>query len=326
MNQRINETMNSFWTKLNKPIIALAPMAGITDSAFRQLCKTQGADVVYSEMTSADGLRFKGKKTLEMLKFDQSEQPLIIQLFGKDPAKFSLAAKLVQESGAAGIDINFGCPAKKVVGHGGGVTLMRDLDLCHEIIKQTIEGANLPVSVKLRTSIQTKIGKKVTVIDFLKKMNDLPISAIMIHGRSYEQGFAGKIDYAIIKKAKKYFPGIILANGGINTPADAQKVLKKTQADGLGIGRGIYGQPWLFKQIKDYLANGKFNEPAWLEKKQIILKHAMHALNAKNQYGIIELRKHLLWYVKGLSNAKELRNDLVRVETVEDIKNIFSKL
>lgn len=315
--------MPNFWQQINKPILALAPMAGITDSAFRQLCKKHGADVVYSEMTSADGLFFKGKKTLEMLKFEKAEQPLVVQLFGKDPAKFGQAARIVQESGAGGIDINFGCPAKKVVGHGGGVTLMRDLDLCYQIIKQTIDNTKLPVSVKVRISIKSKISKKVTVIDFLKKMADLPISAVMIHGRSYEQGFSGEIDYQMIKEAGKYFKGIILANGGINSPADAKELLKKTKADGLGLARGTYGRPWLFQQIKDYLKTGKFEEPSWPEKKQIILQHAQLALKTKGEYGLIELRKHLLWYVKGLPNASDLRTELVRVESIKDIEKIL---
>lgn len=315
--------MSNFWQGLKKPILALSPMAGITDSVFRQLCRRLGADVVYSEMTSADGLSYNGKKTLEMLKFNAAEQPLVIQLFGKSPEKFGLAAKIVEQSGAAGIDINFGCPARKVVNHGGGVTLMRDLDLCRAIIEKTISNTKLPVSVKLRTSISSTIGKRVTVIDFLKKMSDLPIAAIMIHGRSYEQGFAGEIDYNIIKQARRYFNGVILANGGINTPEIAKDVYDKTQADGLGLARGLYGKVWLFQQIRDYFAKNSYSEPAWKEKKKIILLHAKIAFSTKGEYGIIELRKHLLWYVKGLPAAAKLRQELVRAKTVDDIKNVY---
>lgn len=318
--------MTNFWKQLNKPILALAPMAGITDSSFRQLCKSYGADVVYTEMTSADGLYFKGKKTLEMLKFVKAEQPLVIQLFGKDPDKFGKAAQIIEKWGAMGIDINFGCPARKVVGHGGGVTLMRDLDLCYEIIKQTIDNTKLPVSVKLRTSIESKIGKKVTVVDFLKKMSDLPIAAIMIHGRSYEQGFSGPVDFKMIKDTRKYFGGFILANGGVNTPRDAKELLKKTKADGIGIARGTYGKPWLFKQIKDYLNQGKYNELNWSEKKKIILDHAQLTSKTKGAHGLIEMRKHLLWYVKGFPGAKNLREELVRVESLEDIEKVLNNI
>jgi len=316
----------NFWQQLKKPILALAPMAGITDSAFRELCRNLGADVVYSEMISADGLYFGSQKTLAMLKCSQSEKPLVIQLFGKDPVKFANAAKIVEKAGASGIDINFGCPAKKVVRHSGGVTLMRDLNLCHEIVKSTLDNTNLPISVKLRTSISTRIGKRVTIIDFLKKIADLPVSAIMIHGRSYEQGFSGEIDYKIIKQAKKYFSGIVLANGGVTSPETALNILNKTQADGLGIARGIYGQPWLFRQIKDYLTRHKYAEPIWSEKKKIILKHAKLIIKDKTNRGLVEMRKHLLWYIKGFPQAKILRQELVQVTNIKDIKTALDKI
>ncbi len=317
--------MNNFWTKLKKPILALAPMAGITNSAFRLICKKQGVAVVYSEMTSADGLYFQGKKTLAMLKFDKREQPLIIQLFGKDPNKFPKAAKLVEQAKASGIDINFGCPARRVIQHGGGVTLMRNLEQCYQIIQAVTENTKLPVSVKIRSSINDGY-KKLTALDFLKKIANLPVSCVMIHGRTYEQGFVGPIDYQIISDARKYFKGIILANGGITSPKTAQELLKKTKADGIGIARGIYGQPWLFRQIKDYLTQGKYEELTWSQKKKIILEHAKLAFKLGNDQGIIELRKHLLWYVKGLSRARSLRQGLVRVKTIEEIKTILANI
>lgn len=318
--------MHNFWSKLKKPIIALAPMAGITDSAWRRICRQQGADVVYSEMTSVDGLFYKSKKTLALLKFYHDEKPLVIQLFGKDPKKFGQAVKLIERAGADGIDINFGCPAKKVVTHGGGVTLMRDLDLCYEIIKQTIINTQLPVSVKIRTAINSRAIKKVTALDFLKSVANLPLAAVMIHGRSYEQGFSGPIDYQMILQAKKYFKGIILANGGVVSPETARELLLKTQADGLGIARGCLGNPWIFQQIKDYLINNKFSDITWTAKKKIILNHAKLAFKTKGQHGLIELRKHLLWYVKGIANAKDYRQKLVRVEKMSEIKNILNEI
>jgi nifR3 family TIM-barrel protein len=312
----------NFWQKLEKPVLALAPIAGVTDSAFRQICRQCGATVVYSEMTSAEGLYYKSKKTLEMLKFDRAEQPLVIQLFGKDPTKFSRAAKIVEKSGASGLDINFGCPARRVVQHGGGVTLMRNLELCYQIIQAVTENTKLPVSVKIRSSINYK-NSKITALDFLKKIAKLPVAGVMIHGRSYEQGFSGEIDFAMIKDARKYFNGIILANGGIHSPEDAQQLLEKTGADGVGLARGVYGKPWLFKQINDYLANGQYSEPTWPEKKKIILNHAQLTKKTKGSRGLIELRKHLLWYVKGLSEAKKYRAELVKVKTIDDIKCVL---
>ena len=317
---------DNFWLSLRKPILALAPMAGITDSAFRQLCKKQGADVVYTEMISADGLHYNSKKTLKLLEFSQKEKPIVAQLFGKDPEKFIKATKIVTKLGFDGIDINFGCPARKVVGHGGGVTLMRNLDICYQIIKNVCDHTPLPVSIKIRSSINQKDKDgKITALDLLKKIKDLPITTIMIHGRSYEKPFVGEIDYAMAKKVKKAFAGLVLANGNITNPEIAQKTLELTNTDGLGLARGLYGRPWLFKEIKDCLKNEKHKEKTWAEIKKIALQHAKLNYKSKGNHEIIEMRKHLIFYSKGQKQAKEMRKDLVRSESIEDIKKIFKK-
>lgn len=314
--------MKNFWPKIKKPLLALAPMAGVTDSAFRQICKKYGADVVYTEMVSVDGLYYDSKKTLEFLKFAKYEHPVVIQLFGKYPEKFTKAAHLAEKAGFDGVDINFGCPAKKVAGHGGGVTLMRDLDKCREIVEAVIVGTNLPVSVKLRSSIK-KNESVVTALDFIRYMNDLPISTVMIHGRPYENPFSAEIDYEMIRQIKGEFNGVVLGNGGINSPEDAKNMVEKTGVDGLGIARGIYGKPWMFQQVRDYLKTGKYQEFNQRKIQKVIMEHAKAVFVAKDKHGIIELRKHLLWYVKGWPNAKELRSRLVSVESLDDIRNIF---
>lgn len=358
----------NFWSKLSvrggsafgrkKPILALAPMAGITDSAFRQICREFGADVVYTEMVSADGLYHNSKKTLEFLKFSQSEKPVVIQLFGKEPEKFTKAARICEGAGFDGIDINFGCPARKVVAHGGGVTLMRDLKKCREIIEAVMAGTKLPVSVKLRASIlffPPFIGgeqeggnvltppalraaspykgeaKIVTALDFIRYMKDLPLAAVMIHGRRYEDYFSGPIDYQIIKAVKNEFSesalggqGVVLANGGINTPQDAKEMLDKTGADGLGLARGARGRPWLFKQIKDYLNSDKFQDLTIKQIQRVMLHHARLVFQTKNQHGIIELRKHLAWYITGWPKAKTIRDNLVRAEKISEIQQILT--
>ena len=335
----VNKKAN-FWLKIKKPILALAPMAGITDSAFRQVCKKYGADVVYTEMISADGLFYDAKKTLAMLKFDKSEKPVVIQLFGKDASKFTKAAQLAEQAGFTGIDINFGCPAKKVAGRGGGVTMMRDLNKCRQIIEATLAGTKLPVSIKLRTSIKKIVDSSraqddeagvVTSLDFLKAMKGLPIAAVMIHGRPYENPFQAEIDYEMIKKCVQYLKEtapeiVVLGNGGINTTEDAKKMMELTGVDGLGIARGLYGKPWLFEQIKKYLKNGKVPEYSQKKIKQVIINHAKFALKSKDTYGLVELRKHLLWYVSGWSHAKELRSMLVKVESLSDLKKILKTI
>ncbi len=330
--------MSNFWKKLNKPILALAPMAGYTNSAFRQICKDYGADVVYSEMASAVALNFEGKKTLKFLKFNKNEKYYVVQIFGNDPKYFQNAAKVITEKiKPDGIDINMGCPAKKVFSNGSGAALMGDIEKAREIIKETLKGTNLPVSIKIRA----KVGN-VTAYKFIKKLNDLPISAIMIHGRSLSQGFAGEINYLQIKKVKLLYKKeakiptrslascvgvpVILANGGINTPEDAMKMLEKTGADGIGIARGALTKPWLFSQTKEFIEKGECQEFGLSEIKKAALKHARMSYKSKGKHGIVEMRKYLLWYFRGFEGAREIRKELVKVESVRDIERALKSL
>jgi tRNA-dihydrouridine synthase B len=317
--------MKNFWQKLNKPILALAPMAGITDSAFRQICKKYGADVVYSEMISVAGLHYNSAKTVKMIDHSKKEQPVVFQLFGKEPKLFIEAAKLIEKKGGAGVDLNFGCPAPKIYKYGGGVKLMRDLDLCYEIVKNTCEAVKIPVSVKLRSSIKTLDKKKIiTALDFIKKIKNLPVAAVMIHGRSYEQGFKGEPDFEMIKKLKQKFNGIVLGNGGITTPEKAEAMIKKTKVDGIGLAQGVFGKPWLFQQVKNYLQNGEYNEYEFDQVKKIILEQAQLNYKLKGKRGIFEMRKHLGWYIKGFSGASDLRKQMMKIETLAEIKKILN--
>ncbi len=316
--------MPNFWNKLTKPILALAPMAGITDMAFRQLCKRFGADIIYTEFASSYALIYQNKKTSEMLKFSPLERPVICQIFGNQPEVFHKSAAILEEMGFDGIDINFGCPAYKVTRHGGGVSLMRNLELCREIVQATCEATKLPVSIKIRASIKKQNSQEsITALDLVKNIKDLPLTAIMIHARSYEQPFDGEPKIDIVKEVRKMWPKILLYNGGIHTPDNAKDILEQTGADGIGLARGAWGKPWLFEQIKSYLKKGTYTEYNWDEVKKIMLKHAKLALATKGEYGLVELRKHLVKYVKSLHNATILRTKLVRVKTLEDIKKIL---
>ncbi len=297
-------------------------MAGVTDSGFRQMCKKFGADVVYSEMISVDALAHNSKKTLAMLEFSNKEKPIVIQLFGKEPKLFALAAKLVEKKGADGIDINFGCPAPKIFKSGGGASLMRDLDLCYEIVKATCSAVKIPVSIKIRSSINSPKGK-VTALDLVKKIKGLPAAAIMIHGRSYEQGFSGAVDLRAIKSVKQVFEGIVLGNGGITNPLKAKEMLAKTKVDGIGLAQGVLGKPWLFKQIKDYLKTGKFKEFNFTQIKKTALEHAALNYKLKGKQGILEMRKHLAWYFKGFPGASDLRKKLIKVNNLKEIRAIL---
>jgi nifR3 family TIM-barrel protein len=328
----------NFWLKLKKPILVLAPMAGITDSAFRQMCRKYGADVVYSEMASVSALFFKPQKTLELVKFNKSERPYVVQLFGKNPLHFAKATKIICEKVRPdGIDINFGCPAKKVFSHGSGCALMMDLKLAREIISAVCENTKLPVSIKIRAGV-----KDVSALEFIEKTKDLPYSAIMIHGRTYEGGFSGEVDFEICEKIKKMCPDkIVLANGGINSAQDGAKILQNHPTiDGLGIARGAWGRPWIFEEIKELLKNNvgvQFIEPEnkkgfdksnpydFNKIKKIMLLHAKLIHKNKGKQGLFEIRKHMSWYVKGFPGASELRRKLVTAESLEEIKEILNQ-
>lgn len=314
--------MINFWQKLPKPIMALAPMCGVTDLPFRLICRENGADVVYTEMTMVQGLSRRNEKTLELAAISEAEQPVVIQLGGNNPEQFYKAAQIVKELGPAGIDINLGCPAKKIAGQGSGVALLRDLERSYQIIQATIEGAGgLPVSIKTRTQIKSADKSTTnTSLDLIEKIKDLPVACVMIHGRSFEAPWIEEVNYEYIKEVKERFSGIVLANGGIYEPEIAKNVLEQTGADGVGIGHGVYGRPWIFQQIKDYLKTGHYSNWGWPEKKAIALKHAELAFKLKGPHGLVEYRKQLLWYVKGLPGATDYRQKLVQLETLAEIR------
>lgn len=308
--------MNNFWQKIDKPILALAPMAGFTDFAFRQVCADFGADVTYSEMANVTALTYQPEKTLEMLGTTPKGAYYVVQLFGSKPKEFSKAIKVVEEKiKPDGIDINFGCPVPKVIKAGAGAELMKNLDLSREVIKETIKNSRLPVSIKIRTQ-----AGEVDAWDFFKKVEDLDIKAIMIHGRSLAQGFRGEIDFELIEKIQKNFSGTVLANGGINNLAQAKETLDKTGAQGLGLARGCLGRPWLFQEIKQNKIIKKTQEEIF----QIAFQHALLTQKDKGEKGVIELRKHLPWYVHGFDGAKKIREKLVKTKDIKEVENIFN--
>lgn len=323
--------MSNFWQKLNKPIITSTPMAGITDTAWRQICKKWGADVVYTEFVSVDALYYDSQKTLKMLEYVASEQPVIAQIFGKRSELYPKAAKLIEQLGFAGVDINFGCPAKKVAGHGGGICLLRDMETVKKIVANTIESVTIPVSIKSRISLNAITGDpskgKITALDLLEALSEYPLAAVIIHGRTYETPFTGPVDLEMLKKLReKFTQGIFLINGSFQNIESVVEDLKYTKADGIALARSIYGRPWLFKQIKEYLATGKYSEITWPEIKATAIEHAHLLYENKGPKGFQEMRKHLLFYVKGHPQAAELRYNLVRVTKPIEVEKIFAEI
>lgn len=314
--------MSNFWQQFNKPILALAPMCSVTDLPFRLICKELGADLVYTEMTMVQSLSRLNPAALRLAQIDPAEQPVIIQLGGKEPEHFLKAAQIARELGAAGIDINMGCPAKKIAGNGSGVSLLRDLRLARQIIEATLEGAgDLPVSIKTRTSIKLPDGSRSqSSLDLLDFIKDLPIAAVMIHGRNFESPWSESVDYDYIKQVKQTFSGIVLANGGIYEPETAKEVLDLTGADGVGIAHGVYGRPWIFEEIRNYLTTGHYQPKDWTYKQSIALKHLHLSQRIKGDLGLPEFKKQLLWYIKGLPGAASYRDKMAQINTLTDFE------
>jgi nifR3 family TIM-barrel protein len=337
--------MQNIWTKKNnKPLLVLAPMAGYTDSAFRQLCHEFGADIVVSELISADAIAYtkfkiqnlkfknneeytvlegKNNATAEMLMFSQKERPFVVQLFGKYPEKFAKASKWISEElKPDGIDINMGCPARKVVGSDHGAALLKNPDLAVEIVKAVKENTQLPVSVKTRLGWDSDDQ----ILDFAPRLVEAGIDAITIHGRTYKDGFKGVARWENIYQTKFKIQNLkfkkevaVIGNGDISSYEEAMERANNgvTKLDGVAIGRAVFGKPWIFQKIK--------NQKSKIKIKELVIRHAELAFETKGERGIIEMRKHLLAYTKGLPNAKELRRELVEVKSVKEIEEIINR-
>ena len=344
-------TKNNFWKKLKRPIKVLAPMAGYTDSAFRIMCKKFGADVVISELISTDAIAHakfrivnhesrimvdstKRNSTAELLSFYEAERPFVVQLFGKNPANFAKASKWITENlKPDGIDINMGCPARKVVGSDHGAALLKNPELAVEIVKAVKENTNLPVSVKTRLGWENDEE----ILKFAPLLVDAGIDAIIIHGRTYKDSFSGVARWENIYKVKEMLGEkvAVIGNGDIKESSqfsvfssqnNSDKKIRNCQLDGFAIGRATFGKPWVFGQNTD----NKIQLPACkveiTELKEIILEHAKLAFDSKKEKGIIEFRKHLLQYLKGFPEAKKLRLEAVKIEKIVDIEKILKKI
>lgn len=323
-------------------MIALAPMAGVTDASYRQLIKRLAPDtVVYSEFLSTDALAYGGKKTMAMMHFEpQLERPFIVQVFGKKPEHFLEAAKVVEQMGVDGIDINMGCPAAKVVSSCHGSALIKNPQLAAELVHAAVKAVSIPVSVKTRLGWDTVE----TLLPFCTKLVEAGAASLAVHGRRFIDQFTGEADWEPIYALKKAMPTVpILGNGDIRTAQDA--IDKIGNLDGVMVGRGTIGNPWLladiqkaFSSIPRPLPPGEEGERilekykliptverlSFAEKIPFILEHCVLAVKTKGERkGMLEMRTHLAHYVKGMAGAKELRARLVRVETLEDVRRIL---
>ncbi len=317
---------NFSWSTTPRPIVALAPMAGVTDGSYRQFIKSIAPEtIVFTEFLSTDAIHYGAKKTMEMVDFDPAvERPFIVQVFGKDPEHFLSAAKVIEQMGADGIDINMGCPAAKVVSSCHGSALIQKPELAQELVHATKKAVSIPVSVKTRLGWTTQD----TLIPFCQKLVEAGAEALSIHGRTYHEKFSGKAHWEMIYELKKNIRVPVIGNGDVMTAQDALD--KIGNLDGVMIGRGTFGNPWVMRDIVDALYHNKVAaEPtvktiSFSDKIPYILRHCELACRVKGeQRGMLEMRRHLASYVKGIDGASEMRAKLVRVEKLAEVQSIL---
>ena len=310
--------------------VFLAPMAGVTDLVFRVICKEMDCGMVYSEMVSAKGVQHNNKNTKELLKVDERERPVAMQMFGSDPEIMAeMARKLNEYEDIDILDINMGCPAPKIVKNGEGSALTLNPKLVGEIISAVSKASEKPVTVKFRKGFD---DQHLNALEIGKIAEESGAKAVTIHGRTREQYYAGKADWDIIKALKEEIKTIpVIGNGDIFTPEDAKNMLEYTGCDAVMIGRGSQGNPFIFKRTVEYLENGiLLPEPTWEDRLDIAEKHMDMLADYKGEViGIREMRKHLGWYIKGLPHSAEMRvkiNATSGRENMRDVLNYMREL
>ncbi len=303
--------------------IGLAPMAGPGDSGFRRICREWGADYTVTEMISAKAIRFGADKTVSLARYTRAEEPILIQLFGREPDSMEYAAAFIGDHfKPAGIDLNMGCPAPKIFNNGDGSALLKDVKLASELVRAARRGYNGPVSLKMRIGIESPDP---AVIDFAREMEAVGASFITVHGRTREQFYSGKADYEMIRRIKDAVSVPVVANGDVVDGSSAQKILKDTGADGIMLARGALGAPDVFTRIKKSLA-GEEELPLSLDERfDVCLRHLSYAIEDKGEEkACVEFRKHMLWYLKGINGASAYKVEAGRINSFSDCKKLIA--
>ena len=308
----------------NVPLVCLAPMAGATDHAMRRMCKAHGAAYMTTEMVSAQAVRFADKKTLIIADIAAGEMPAAVQIFGEDPAVMAYAAeKLLYELPVtpAAIDINMGCPVKKIVSVGAGSALMKNTPLAAKIVEEVVKASRVPVTVKIRAGF-TEEEKNAP--EFARAMQESGASLITVHGRTRAQQYMPGVDYEIIRRVKETVTVPVIANGDIDSGEKAKEVLSYTGCDGVAVGRGALGRPFVFAEINAALKGEVYTPPGPSERLDAAITHIRLLIKEKGEYiGAREARKHAAWYTKGIYGSAELRVKINRCETQEEIEELF---
>ena len=302
----------------------LAPMAGVTDLPFRLLCKEQGAGLLCMEMVSAKAIQYGNKNTKALLEIHPEEQPVSLQLFGSDPNVISEIAKQIEELPFAILDINMGCPVPKIVKNGEGSALMKEPKLVYEIVSKTVKAIQKPVTVKIRKGFD---DTSINAVEIAKIIEDAGAAAVTVHGRTREQYYSGQADWDIIRQVKGAISIPVIGNGDVTSGERAIAIQEQTGCDGVMIGRGAQGNPWIFSELLAYEKTGVMpKRPDKDELKSMMLRHARLQIEYKGDYlGIREMRKHVAWYTTGLKNSAKLRGEINAVESYEELQNLLNE-
>lgn len=304
---------------------ALAPMAGVADRAFRELCMRFGAGYCVSEMVSSKGIAYNSKKSAELMELSAAEHPCAVQIFGTEPQTMADAARFALQYQPDVIDINMGCPAPKISGGGSGAALMKDPVICGEIVNAVSKAVDLPVTVKIRAGFDSD---HINAVEVAKIVEDNGAAAITVHGRTREQFYAPPVNYDIIRDVKRAVSIPVIGNGDVIDAKSAKHLYDYTGVDYIMVGRGALGNPWIFREINAYLGEDKLlPKPDLDEKLSVLSRHITDLVKYKGEYvGMREARKHTAYYLKGFKNAAKLRSLAFSMQTLEDLQHLLSEI
>ena len=302
--------------------LILAPMAGVTDLPYRLICRSMGCGMVVTEMVSAKAILYKNKNTKTLLEVLPQERPAAVQLFGSDPDILGEIAAQIEDGPYDMIDFNMGCPVPKIVGNGEGSALMREPKKVEQILSSMVRHVKKPVTVKFRKGFN---DTSVNSVEIAKIAESCGVAAVAVHGRTREQYYSGKADWEIIRQVKEAVKIPVIGNGDVFQPEDAEAMLKRTGCDGVMIGRGAKGNPWIFSRTQHYLETGEILPgPSVAEIRDMILHHGSLLSQYKGEkMAMREMRKHMAWYTAGLPHSAALRNEINQIETLDEMKQLL---